>query len=173
MLNLINLILGGALLAAGRRLFWLFVGALGFLAGIQLTERLWQGSEGTAIVIALIVGLIFAFLAVFLQRIAIGAAGFFGGGFVLTALADTLGLAGGVSIWIIYIVGGIIGVALVAFLFDWALITLSSLAGATLVVQSLFSQRAGGGLIFFVLVILGLVIQGSVLRSDRQRAGSN
>ena len=41
MLNVINLILGGALLVAGRKLFWLFVGAAGFVTGIQLATRFW------------------------------------------------------------------------------------------------------------------------------------
>lgn len=49
MLNLINLILGGALLVAGRKLFWLFVGAAGFVTGIQLATRFWQGSDVLAI----------------------------------------------------------------------------------------------------------------------------
>ncbi len=31
MLNIISLILGGALLVAGRKLFWLFVGVAGFV----------------------------------------------------------------------------------------------------------------------------------------------
>jgi hypothetical protein len=35
MLNVINLLLGGALLIAGRKLFWLFVDAAGFVTGMQ------------------------------------------------------------------------------------------------------------------------------------------
>ena len=37
MINLINVVLGGALLLAGRKLFWLFVGAVGFVTGLQLS----------------------------------------------------------------------------------------------------------------------------------------
>jgi len=36
MLSVISLILGVALLVAGRKLFWLFVGAAGFVTGMQL-----------------------------------------------------------------------------------------------------------------------------------------
>jgi len=170
MLGLINVILGGALLVAGRKLFWLFVGAAGFVTGMQLATGFSQSSEGLAIIIGLVIGLIFALLAIFLQRIAIAIAGFLAGGYILTALAVMLGLDMGVLVWIGYVIGGIIGVILVSLLFDWALITLSSLAGASLVVQGLLPQNATGGLIFVVLFIIGIVVQGSVLRHERQIA---
>ena len=166
MLNVINLLLGGSLLVAGRKLFWLFVGVVGFITGMQLATRLTQGREGTAIIIGLVVGVIFALLAIFLQTLAIGAAGFLAGGFVLTTFSSMLGMDSGALFWIIYIIGGIIGIVLVMLLFDWALITLSSLAGAALVVQSLFPERLAVGLVFFILFIAGVVIQASVLRSD-------
>ena len=173
MLDLVNIILGGALLVAGRKLFWLFVGAAGFVTGLQLASRFSQNSEGMAIIIGLVIGVIFALLAIFLQRIAIAIAGFLAGGYILTALAVMLGLDAGALVWIIYVIGGILGVILVSLLFDWALITLSSLAGASLVVQGLFPQNATGGLIFIILSIIGVLIQGSVLRYERRTASVN
>jgi hypothetical protein len=129
MLNVISLILGGALLVAGRKLFWLFVGAAGFVTGIQLATRFWQGSEVLAIIVGLVIGVIFALLAIFLQAIIIGIAGFLSGGYVLTVLVTMLGVdVTGPMTWIVYITGGILGVILVSVLFDWALITLSSMA---------------------------------------------
>jgi hypothetical protein len=56
---------------------------------------------------------------------------------------------------------------LVSILLDWALITLSSLVGASLIIQSLFPQGATGGLIFFILFLAGIIIQGSLLRRER------
>ena len=170
MLNLVNVILGSALLVAGRKLFWLFVAAAGFVTGMQLATHFTQSSEGLAIMIGLVIGLIFALLAIFLQRIAIAIAGFLAGGYILTALAGMLGMDTGAFVWIMYVIGGIIGVILVSLLFDWALITLSSLAGASLVIESLFPQNATGRLIFIILFIIGVVIQGSVLRYERQAA---
>ena len=58
MLNVINLVLGAALLFAGRKLFWLFIGVAGFVTGVQLATRFWQGSELLAIVVGLILGVI-------------------------------------------------------------------------------------------------------------------
>jgi len=164
MINLINVVLGGALLLAGRKLFWLFVGAVGFVTGLQLATSFWQGSEGLALVFGLILGVIFALLAIFMQTITIGIAGFLAGGFILNAMAVMFGLDAG---WIIYIIGGLIGLALVIFLFDWAIITLSSLAGASLVVQAFLPEGGAGGIIFTILFLIGVIVQGSVLRSEK------
>jgi hypothetical protein len=168
MLNVINLVLGSALLLAGRTLYWLFVGAAGFVTGMQLATRFWQGSDLLALIVGLVIGIIFALLAIFLQALVIGIAGFLIGGYILTGLAAMFGMeVSGAMTWIIYIIGGVIGLILVSFLFDWAIITLSSLAGASLIVQSFFSRGATGGIIFLILFILGIVIQGSLLRRER------
>ena len=171
MIELINILLGGALLLAGRKLFWLFVGGIGFVTGLQFAANFWQGPDTLALVFGLIVGLIFALLAVFLQTIAIGIAGFFAGGYVLTALAGMLGIDTSAIFLIIYVIGGIIGLVVVIYLFDWAIITLSSLAGASLLIQAFFPQSGAGGAIFAVLFIIGVIVQGSVLRSE-QPAGT-
>lgn len=171
MLNVINLILGGALLVAGRKLFWLFVGAAGFVTGIQLATRFREGSDLLAIIAGLVIGVIFAVLAIFLQAVLIGIAGFLSGGNVLTVLVSMLGIdVAGATTWIVYVVGGVIGVILVSFLFDWALITLSSLAAASLIIQALFPEGAAGGLVFFVLFIAGVLFQGAILRRERAAA---
>lgn len=167
MLSIVSIILGGALLMAGRKLFWLFVGAAGFVAGLQLATQFWQGPELLAIVVGLVVGVIFALLAIFLQGAAIGVAGFLAGGYILTALVSMIGLDQGAFSWIVYVIGGIIGLLLVIFLFDWALITLSSLAGASLIAQALAIPGGIASLVFLGLVIVGVVIQGSILRQER------
>jgi len=163
MLSVINLVLGSALLVAGRKLFWLFIGVIGFITGVQLAARFSNGPEWTAIIIGVIVGIIFAVLAVFIEALAIGVAGFLAGGFILTTFTNMLGLNAGLLFWVIYAIGGVIGILLVMFLFDWALITLSSLAGASLIVQAL---GGSGGLLFFLLFIVGIVIQGLILQRE-------
>ena len=170
MLGPINAILGGALLIAGRKLFWLFISVLGFITGIQLTTGFINGPEWLTIIIGLIVGFIFALLAIFLQTIAIWVAGFLSGGYVLSILAGMLGFEGGGLSWVIYIIGGIVGIALVSFLFDWAIITLSSFAGASLVVNAILSNSGSAQLIFIILFIAGIVIQGTLLRREKGHA---
>lgn len=167
MLSIISIILGIALLFAGHRLFWLFVGAAGFVAGLQLATQFWQGPELLAILVGLVVGVIFALLAIVLQGVAIGVAGFLAGGYILTVLTGMIGLNQGGFSWIVYLTGGVIGLLLVIFLFDWAIITLSSLAGASLITQALPLPSGLVSVIFLVLVIAGVVIQGSMLHRTR------
>jgi hypothetical protein len=166
MLSGINLILGAALLLAGRKLFWLFIGIIGFITGLQLASRLVSGPEWVAVLIAVFVGIIFAVLAVFIEALAIGIAGFLAGGYILTTFTGMLGLNDGLLYWLFYGIGGIIGILLVMFLFDWALITLSSLAGASLIVQSLYPGGGAGGILFIILVLVGIVVQGLTLQRE-------
>src|SRR5262245_8877891 len=97
MLTFINFILGGGLLVAGRKFFWLFVGASGFILGIQLTTRFFPGNETLGIVVGLVVGIAFAFLAISLQTIAIFAAGFLSGAYAASAAGIMVGLERGPS----------------------------------------------------------------------------
>lgn len=158
MLLVINIIFGAALLVAGRRLFWLFVMAGGFVAGVQFATSIIKGPEWLTIIIGLTVGIAFAILARFFQTLAIGIAGFFLGGSIFSAITGALGLD---INWISWIVGGLIGIILVSVLFDWALIGLSSFSGAALLVQALDLSDAIRGVTFIILLIAGIFIQVS------------
>ena len=63
--------------------------------------------------------------------------------------------------WIAFLVGGLVGAILTAALLDPALILLSSLAGATAIAQNVPLQPVGQGILFVVLVILGIAIQAA------------
>jgi hypothetical protein len=167
--GLVSVLLGAALLFAGRQLIWLFVGALGFVFGMQLASLLPQLSETTVLIVGLIFGVVFALLAVFLQRLAIGLAGFLAGGFILPTFFARLGVEN-LSNWVVYIIGGAIGVILVFLLFDWTLIIFSSLAGSALLLQSFSTQTPAGVLIFILLALVGIIIQGGLML--RRRRGS-
>ena len=65
--------------------------------------------------------------------------------------------------WLIYIVGGVIGALLAASLFDVALIGLSSLAGAALIVGVVNIREEFRLIILILLVVVGLVVQSSRL----------
>jgi len=167
MLGLVNGVMGIALLLAGRKLFWLFIGALGFVTGVRLTATFWHGPDWMLIMAGLIVGVIFALLATFLQSLAILVAGFLAGGYALSSLATMLGMDGGRISWVIYIIGGLIGMAVINFIFDWAVITLSSFAGAALITQNFLAQITGAQFILIILVIVGIIVQGSMLRREQ------
>jgi hypothetical protein len=165
--GLVSVLLGAGLLFSGRRLVWLFVGALGFIFGMQLASLLPQLSETTVLVVGLIFGVVFALLAVFLQKLAIGIAGFLAGGFILTTLFARLGVES-LSNWVVYLIGGLIGIVLVLLLFDWTLIIFSSMAGAALLLQSFSTQTPAGVLIFFLLSLVGIIIQGGLMLRERR-----
>jgi hypothetical protein len=158
-------------LTLGRKLFWLFVGAVGFVLGMALATRYLQGQpDWLLLVLALGVGLLGALLAVFVQRIAIGLAGFIGGGYILINLLNMLGWETGRFGWVVFIIGGIIGVVLIAVLFDWALIILSSLTGSGLIVETIELGSRIEVLVFVVLLILGIAVQGGLMRRRRPRS---
>jgi hypothetical protein len=160
----LDVILGSGLLLAGRRLFWLLLGAIGFAIGVETARRFLHGTDLLTLVAAIGLGILFALLAVFIESIAIGLAGFLGGGYALVTLAGILGLQGRVADITAFVIGGIIGVALVVLLFDWALISISSLAGAAMVVGGLGLGPGIRGPAYLALLILGVLVQGFTLR---------
>ncbi len=164
MLGALDVVFGGALLLAGRRLFWLFVGAIGFIIGVEISIRLFRGNELGTVLAGFGLGVLLALLAIFLESVAIAVAGFLGGGYAALSLADLVGLHTNAGLGIAFVVGGIIGLVLILALFDWALITISSLAGASMVVSGLQLQGSNAGTAFVVLLLAGVIIQGLAMR---------
>ena len=157
----LKILAGLAVLFFGRRLFWLFVGCVGFLVGFELAGDMLQGQpEWVILVIALGVGVIGAIASVFLQRIFIVVAGFFAGGYCLFTLAPSVLHANDQVIqWIAFAVGGLLGAVLSLALLDPALIIMSSLAGATAVSQNVPLDPPARTALFIVLLVLGIGVQ--------------
>ena len=175
---IVNLLLGIVLLLLGRRLFWLFVGVAGFLVGMEIAQRFVAGPQGMKLLIAIAAGILGAMIAIFLQKAAIAIAGFVIGGYITVELlrASALfpkSLAGmqGAAFSVPYIIGGIIGAVLLFVLFDWGLIVLSSLSGASLIVHSIIFQSHALPLLFAVLVVIGILVQARTMRRSRAQAG--
>ena len=167
------LLVGLLLLLFGRRLFWLFLGAAGFVAGVMAAPYILpHESELVRLLIALVLGIGGAMLAIFVQKAAVAIAGFAGGGYLAVLLGAPL--LGGTGLaypgaWICFVAGGILGAILMVVFFDWALIVLSSLHGARMIIQGL--PIASGHLprhhfpvLFIVLAAIGIVIQASTYR---------
>jgi hypothetical protein len=161
---IIRLLVGVGLLTLGRKLFWFFVGGIGFVAGVMIASRVFGGeSDGVILVIGLISGAVGALLTVMLQKFALGLAGFLGGGYVIVQLADLFGFSTQRLDWLIFIVGGIIGAALIAFLFEWALIGLSSLSGAAIIAQTLSLEGSMQLLVLVVAAVFGVIAQAGMM----------
>lgn len=154
------IISGIVLLVSGRRLFWLIIAILGFVFSYQLVQDHAPNlSQEAILIIGLLLGIIGAVLAVFIQKIAIALAGFFAGAMVADYLWQWLTLTGDLYILAI-IVGGILGCLFMVVVFEWALVILTSLAGASLLVQGFgLTEQAMSGVVFLALTILGIFIQ--------------
>jgi len=160
-----TILVGLALLTMGRQLFWVFVGAAGFIFGSTVASHFLIGQPAFVIVgVGLAGGLVGIGLALFAQHLAVGVAGFVLGSYVLTYLLSTFGVVGTGWAWLAAVGGGIIGAVLVVTFFDFALIALSSLAGAELIIQTLNFERLATVLLFVLLVAIGAAIQISTLK---------
>jgi hypothetical protein len=163
----LNTLIGVSLLTLGRKLFWLFVGSMGFTAGLAYGNQLW-GAQSDLVILAmsLLMGLAGALIAIFLQGLAVGVGGFVAGGYIGVTILNLCGIATGGFSWLAYAVSGVVGAVLLVLVFDWALIVLSSLTGAALIVQG---NRSGTALeigLFIALTVLGILFQGRMVRKE-------
>ncbi len=168
---ILQVILGISVLLLGRRLFWLFVGVVGFVAGALLADFFFRGNSAWVVFIfAAVAGLLGALVAVLLQRLSIAVSGFLAGGYVSAVILYHRGLGTDVHFWIPFLVGGIIGALLLSIIFDPALIVLSSLVGSALIAQPLHVSPPHKGLIFFLLAATGMITQTVVLKRSPGRS---
>ena len=164
-------LIGVVLLLFGRKLFWLFVAAIGFAAGVEFAPQLLhEPTPILALSIALVLGLLGAFLALFLQKIAIAVGGFLAGGQLATSLAGAFYVHGETYHLAVFIIGGIIAAVLLLALFNWALILLSAALGAHLILGTIKLPPAGTAIAFMLLVVLGIAVQFTMSRRRRSVA---
>jgi hypothetical protein len=162
-MGIASVLIGIVLLFFGRRIFWLFVAGTGFAAGLFFARDYFQvESELLVLAIALLAGLIGALLALLLQKLAIGVAGFLAGGFLGATLFqafDAEALA-----WIGFLLVGVFGAVLMLMVFDWALILLSSLIGAAFIVDALPVKETESFIVFAAAFVIGVVAQAIQFR---------
>ncbi len=161
--NIVYCLVGIILLTTGRRLFWLFVACAGFVAGFEYASAVagFQ-SQWVLFSIAFATGLAGALLAILIQSVAIGVAGFLLGGYSSVAFLNLLELLNPQYFWPAYIVGGVVGLLLMVGIFDYALIFLSSIAGASLIVHSISLSSPAKIIAFLVLALAGAAFQAQI-----------
>lgn len=159
---ILNAVLGAIVLFFGRSLYWLFVGIVGFLLGMQLADATLAAQEPwVRVLIAVAAGVVGALLAIVAHRLVFATAGFFAGGYLAIAAAGLL-TDGNTAVW--FLVGGVVGAILAALLLDWAIIILSSLVGAGAIVAAIQLAPALDAIIYLVLVALGVFVQARSLQ---------
>ncbi|HTQ40800.1 MAG TPA: hypothetical protein VMJ32_17390 [Pirellulales bacterium] len=162
-------LLGVVVLLFGRSLFWGFIAIVGFLLGMALAQEwLADKPEWIQILAAIGAGILGAVLGILIERLAFAIAGFFAGGYFALALAARLHAGGDPHLWMI--VGGIIGAIVAVMVMDWAIIVLSSLAGAAAILtpfQTKLDNRTMP-IAFLVLAVIGIAFQGRRLMGRRR-----
>ena len=154
---------GLLLLFFGKRLFWLAAALIAFLFGWQLFGNLF--GPGISLILAGVLGIVFAWLAVKFVRIATYIVGFLAGAVGLLFLVGVFGIE--FNQFLLALIGGVLGVILVSAAFDWGLILITAWVGASAVSFGLQKQdwlTISGTIetaIFFGLLILGVVWQAS------------
>jgi hypothetical protein len=160
-----KMLIGIALLTTGRRLFWLFMSAVGFILGRSLAQQLLIGNPAwTVIFIAVATGLVGLIFGLYAQRFAVGIAGFLMGRYALASLCFAMGFYGTGWIWLALVGGGIIGTALALISLDFAFIFLTTAAGAKLIEQTIDLDPLLNFALFVVLFAVGVTIQLIMLK---------
>jgi hypothetical protein len=91
-------------------------------------------------------------------------AGFLAGGQLGVELFTVLSRSPDQAVWLVFLLGGVIGAVVLLLVFDWALILLSSVLGASMVAQGLAGRSELSGILFIVLAIVGVVVQAGMMR---------
>ncbi len=159
-MNYLNILLGAALLMVGRRFFWLYVGSVGFAIGYEICRNL-MVEKGPLIITggALLVALALIVLAYSFQKVVIFMAGFLSGGYLGFNLIQAINLMQADYAWLLIMLGGLIGVALAHWLYDWAMIVFSSFLGGVLIAEAVKSQPPARSMVILSLAAIGTIIQ--------------
>lgn len=172
-------VLGAVLLLVGRRLFWLLIATLGFLFAFTLVERLApESAEPLHWVLAIGAGLVGALLAIFAQQLAVGAAGMLFGGYATLWILEHNGIELGSWEWVAVIAGAVLAAVVALAILETALVVLSSILGASLVVGAARLDGLPSVVLFAVLVMVGVAVQmgspgGKRVRTRRRPARSD
>jgi len=159
-------LVGAALLLCGRRLFWLLVGCIGFTFGYEYGALIYAGgSDVMLFALAALAGVIGAVLAYFVQALMIAVAGFMVGARLGVILFNAIHPIPNRDFWVLaFLAGGVIGAALLVSVFDTALLVLSSLFGASLIVETIDLPPYQKLVVFLVLLVVGVVVQSNLPR---------
>ncbi len=171
--HLLVFAVGIALLIAGRKLYWLALGGVGFFLGLWLADQILDlRSSGLELGLGFLLGVLSAFLATAAQRLAVSLGGFFIGGslayWVATWAVTSLHWPGGAWVWFVVVLGAIFGTLIGSVLFEASLVALTSLMGAMLIAQTSHIGQPHESWLFLILLGIGMVAQSGRSRRPRQ-----
>ena len=158
--TMLRLSIGIVTLLTGRQLYWLFAGGVAFITTFFLAPQFFTlGLGSNLFIVAVGVGVLVGLLTFLVGRILVAAVVFLAGGYLLVMVPDTLGWGTGWFSWAFFIIAGAVAALLVLVWFDFSLILLSSLTGASLIVQTVRLSVFNTNVAYFGVVIFGMVTQ--------------
>ena len=111
---------------------------------------------------AIAIGVLAALLAIVLQRVAVALAGGLAGGMLAMQIAVGLGMRADSTAWIFFVIGAVLAAVLVSVVFDWALIILSALIGASVISNILRVDPSVRLISLIVLFVIGVIVQSKL-----------
>jgi len=84
--------------------------------------------------------------------------GFLGGGYLSMNLFNPSSQQDPFS-WLIFVIGGILGMCLMVIAFDLTLITISSLLGASFIIYAFHGREEAREIMYIVSVLIGIIVQ--------------
>jgi len=159
-IEIIRIIIGIMLLVVGRRFYWFFISAIGFLVGVTIAHYfINEESIIIELLIVILAGALSAIMAKFMQKIAILSAGSIAGGFMVSGLVSMLHLQSSIPSWLPFLIGAILGFILIYSVFEWAIILLTSSIGALLITQNIPIPDHLVFIAFIALLLIGILLQ--------------
>ncbi|MCG2740254.1 MAG: DUF4203 domain-containing protein [Syntrophaceae bacterium] len=159
-MHIYNILAGVILLLFGRKLFWLFLGIVGFLIGMKIAPMFF-GDEPRWIQLSIAVGAgcLGAIVAILAQRLAFALGGFFAGMYLALGVGHFFAMADANTTLFIALGGGIIGAIIATLIMDTAITILVCLVGAGAIVGELHLSQTMHILILLLLAGAGFVFQ--------------
>lgn len=170
--SIILIVLGLVLAFAGRRFIWLLIALAGFWLGFKLVALILPGQdELIQLLVGLVVGVLGAILARKFTHVLLWIAAFVLVGAALLTLGEIFFPDSTLLLVLFFTVGGLIGLALVRWALGLAVIIISALGGAALVMQGLpaLLGTTPGTLnlvIGIVVAVAGFIVQWRFLKDD-------
>lgn len=156
---IITAAIGFVMLILGRQFYGVFVGGCAYLATIYILRFFGRGqSQMELIIVPLVIGILAMALTFYMKRFAAYLAGFVAGWFIFSNLAEAIGAGSHYFTWLPLTIAGVCGALVLFPWFDVAMVLLSTVLGAILIVTSIhlpFNQTIA----FTLSVVIGLAAQ--------------
>jgi hypothetical protein len=167
-MNILNILVGTGLVILGRKYLWIFTAGIFYFFTIEIIDHSQYNLPDTIILfVAMVLAASGALLAGVLKPIAIVVPVFLASSYLFSLPAEAYQWFPGQT-WLTYLIGGGLGLVLIAGATNWTFIVLSSLIGGLLVTRGIPINPAWSLVAFLGVALAGIIIQILILVIGRQ-----